>query len=271
MVDNIKAAPARDLTYLIGHDAAGKGGKKLVTDIVPPGVAIGPGSSVAGNLVEFTGTDGKAQGDAGVAVADLIAALAKIGYIAVTASTDLDAIRTKLAGVSVNADVTASALLGLLSKTTPAPADYFGLIDSAAGNALKAFSWEDLEIGVRAYLLATANQWTKPQLGTITSLSVSGGNIAWDLASGNDFEVTLTANAVWQFPSNASTHVGQKGRMLIRQDGTGGKTFGAASGFKVLGSSSLPNILLAANAESYAAYDVIASGTVLISLGGVGG
>lgn len=185
------------------------------------------------------------------------------GYLTTEAS--------KLSGISAGADVTGTAIHGATGKTTPVDADELGLIDSAASNVLKKLTWANLKATVRTYLLGVANIWSAPQMGTITPLSVASGLVAWDAASGNDFEVTLTANAVWQFPSNASTHVGQKGRLLIKQNATGGWTFGVASGFKVLGSASLPAILTAANAESYAAYEIIASGTVLISLAGVGG
>jgi hypothetical protein len=349
MVDNIKNAATRVLAYIIGHDALGRGGRQLVSDLIPANIVTGPGSSVDGNVVAFTGAAGTAVADSGAPVAGLLAALIKAGYTTVTAPTDLDAIRAKVAGldsaivligtfspsggvlpgagvaqrgecwiatsdgtiggVSIKSGDRVTAIIdnaststfaanwfledytdavlsvdgqtGAISiaaiihatsgKTTPADADEFSLVDSASSNVLKKLTWINLKAAVRTFLLGVANVWSAPQMGSITPLSVSSGLIAWDAASGNDFEATLTANAVWQFPSNASTHVGQKGRLLIKQNGTGGLTFGVASGFKVLGSASLPAILTAANAESYAAYEIIASGTVLISLAGVGG
>jgi hypothetical protein len=44
-----------------------------------------------------------------------------------------------------------------------------------------------------------------------------------------------------------------------------------AAGIKVIGSASFPNILTAANAENYFAYEVVATGTLAVTLHGIGG
>jgi hypothetical protein len=114
-------------------------------------------------------------------------------------------------------------------------------------------------------------QWTKPQRSSVTSLSVSSNEIDWTLASSNDFSVTLDANATLNLPSDIASYVGQKGRILIIQDGTGSRTFAVDSGFSVLGTDTLPDVLSTAGSKSYLAYDVISSSEIAITLSGIGG
>ena len=242
-------------------DATDPNNPIISADAAEAGDVDGPASATNNHIAVFDGITGKAIKDGGKLISELQ-----------PVDADLTAIATLVSA--------ANKLPYATGAGTWALADFspYGrtLVDDADASAARTTLGVVIGTDVQAYDVDTAKvdvnrTWTAPQLGTIIPLSVASGLIAWDAASGNDFEVTLTANAVWQFPSNASTHVGQKGRLLIKQNAIGGWTFGAASGFKVLGSASLPAILTAANAESYAAYEIIASGTVLISLAGVGG
>ena len=142
-------------------------------------------------------------------------------------------------------------------------------------NTSGAISPEDVRQRVKdladsAALPGEPQAWTKPQRSDITSLSVVSGDIDWTLASSNDFAVTLTASAELQLPSDIANHVGQNGTMLIKQDGTGSRTFAVASGFSVLNSDTLPDVLPDANAKTLLSYRVISTTEIVIAMGGVG-
>lgn len=141
-----------------------------------------------------------------------------------------------------------------------------------AGDALVA---ADIDVTVQAYDANTAKtdvaqQYTAGQRSNTTVLSVSSNEIAWTLASGNNFSVELNDDAELQLPGDIATYVGQTGRILIAQDGTGSRAFTVATGFEVLNSDELPEITQTASAVTMLFYDVIASDTIVISLGGVG-
>lgn len=183
--------------------------------------------------------------------------------------------------VSLNAASIASLAL---ANTSVQPADIgtaaaqdVGYFATAAQGALAGTALQPDAIGVsiQAYDANTAKlsvdqTWTAPQRGNQTSLSVSAGAIAWDAASGNDFTVTLTANATLSFPTNAAAHAGQKGRILITQDGTGSRTFATNANIKPLGSATTPSIPTTGGSQAYFAYEIISSTLVVYSLTGVG-
>lgn len=130
-------------------------------------------------------------------------------------------------------------------------------------------------VTVQAYDADTAKTdvgqlWTASQRPSVTALSVSSGSIAWTLASGNDFSVTLTANATLNLPSDIASHVGQKGRILILQDGTGSRTLAVDEDIVPLGSEDVPEIPTAPGSMAYLAYDVISATQIVFTLTGVG-
>jgi hypothetical protein len=86
--------------------------------------------------------------------------------------------------------------------------------------------------------------------------------IAWDMSTGIDFTVTLTASRTLGNPSN--TVVGRRGRIRVVQNATGGWTLTKSSNHKTAGGGN-PLIATAANAESYLYYDVVSSTKVLLS------
>lgn len=146
---------------------------------------------------------------------------------------------------------------------------------SSLGLADTALQPSSIGATVQAYDASTAKtnadqQWTSSQRPSVTSLSVSSGSIAWTLASSNDFSVILNANATLNLPSDIASHVGQKGRILITQDGTGGRTFSVNANIIPLGSSSVPSIPSGAGEMAYFAYDVISATQIVFTLNGVG-
>lgn len=83
--------------------------------------------------------------------------------------------KTKLAGISTGADVTATALGlaidGATSKTTPVDADELPLSDSAASFGLKKLTWGNLKAAIKSYYDAVTSTLTNK---TLTEPLISG-------------------------------------------------------------------------------------------------
>lgn len=167
-------------------------------------------------------------------------------------------------GLSGGGDLSADRTIALDSGSIAS----LGLADSALQPAA-------IGVTVQAYDADTAKTdvgqlWTASQRPSVTALSVASGSIAWTLASGNDFSVTLTANATLELPSDIASHIGQKGRILITQDGSGGWTFAVDEDIVPLGSEDVPEIPTAPASMAYLAYDVISATQIVFTLTGVG-
>lgn len=197
------------------------------------GNVYGPGESAIGELPLFGGVDGKVLARSNVIVTAFIL-----------------------------------SLLGAADETSALAALGAAPVDSALQTGA-------IGVLVQAYDAATAKTdaaqtFTKPQRGAVTALTVSSGAIDWTLADGNDFAVTLTANAVFNLPSDIAAHVGQKGRILFTQDGTGGRTLAVNVNFIPLGSVDVPEIPTDPGTMAYLAYDVISATQIAFTLTGVG-
>lgn len=241
-------------TYLRGDGTwstpAGGGGGQV--DSVIPGAGIDVSDTDPINPV--VGLD--ASSIASLALADTAAQSADLSVVATSGEYN-DLLGRPTLGSAAAAAVSdfATAAQGVLAGTALQP--------DAIGVSIQAYDANTAKLN--------ADQlWTAPQRGGETALSVSGGAIAWDAASGNDFSVTLTANATLSFPTNATTHTGQKGRILITQDGTGSRTFATNVNIKPLGSATTPSIPTAAGSQAYFAYEIINSTLVVYSLAGIG-
>jgi hypothetical protein len=95
-------------------------------------------------IVEVTGFDDTRHGSRSGGALHAVATTSVAGFLS---SAD----KLKLDGVSSGADVTGAAIHGATAKTTPVDADTVGLIDSAAANGLKKFSWANLKATLKAY------------------------------------------------------------------------------------------------------------------------
>jgi hypothetical protein len=93
-----------------------------------------------------------------------------------------------------------------------------------------------------------------------------GASIAWDMAAGIDFALTLGGNRVMQVPS--PVRIGKKGRLRVIQGG-GNNTITWASVFK-FDSSTAFTLSSAAGAQDIVYYDAIASTFVALMLGSKG-
>lgn len=87
----------------------------------------------------------------------------------------------------------------------------------------------------------------------VMSIDAGTGNVAWDLNAGYDFYLQLTQNVNLLYPTNLKA--GQKGRLLIVQDATGGRTLSVASNFLTIGGVT-PVISTTAGAVDIFYYDV---------------
>ena len=92
--------------------------------------------------------------------------------------------------------------------------------------------------------------FSKAQRGTITALT-DGATITIDMATANNFSVTLGGNRTFGAPSNVTA--GQSGVIVITQDGTGGRTASFNSAFKFPGGTA-PTLTTTANAVDVLAY-----------------
>lgn len=162
------------------------------------------------------------------------------------------------------------------SKATPVDADELGLVDSAASNVLKKLTWANVKATLKTYFdtlygaLANANQWTKPQRASATSIT-SATTMTIDLAANNDFEcISYAHNGTLANPNNQSTQINQKGTITITQDGTGGRTLSFGSNWKAIGSASAPSINTTAGVTSCIDYHVLSSTVIRYSLRAVG-
>lgn len=243
-------------TYLRGDGTwstpAGGGGGGQVDSVVP-GDGIDVNDADPGNPV--VGLD--AASIASLALADTAAQSADLSAVATSGEYD------DLIGLPTLGTAAAAATTDFATSTQGATADS-ALQPGAIG------------VLVQAYDAATAKTdaaqtFTKPQRGAVTALTVSSGAIDWTLASSNDFSVTLTANAVLNLPSDIASHVGQKGRILITQDGTGSRTLGVNVNIIPLGSEDVPEIPTDPGTMAYLAYDVISATQIVFTLTGVGG
>jgi len=91
--------------------------------------------------------------------------------------------------------------------------------------------------------------------------------IAFDLATGFDFVVTLGGNRTLGAPSNTTACVGKKGRIRVVQDGTGSRTLGYHANYDSGGNGTFPTLTTNANAQDILYYDVLATNRVLITAG----
>jgi hypothetical protein len=94
--------------------------------------------------------------------------------------------------------------------------------------------------------------FSKPLITTMTTLA-DAATIAWDMnAASNDVRIVLTASRNLGLPTNMNT--GQKGLLVVQQDGTGGWGLTLNAIFKPLGSFDLEK---APNAKTIYAYQIL--------------
>jgi len=121
-----------------------------------------------------------------------------------------------------------------------------------------AANWRD---NVANKVLNPNAVWSSMSETTLTD----GATISWDMSSGFDFIVTLGGNRTISNPTN--TKVGQKGRLIIQQDGTGSRTMTWGSNYK-FANGTKPTLSTTASATDVLYYDVRSSSYIIVSLAG---
>jgi hypothetical protein len=156
----------------------------------------------------------------------------------------------------------APAMAAAAEKTTPVDADTLGLVDSAAGNALKKLSWAALKATLKTYfdtLYAPLSSalLVSPRLQAYTeklgSHTLSSGTLTLDCATGNYFAVSLTGNVTSVVFSNVPAVAGTSVypvTIKFTQDATGGRTVGGWPSAKWPGGTA-PTITATAAAVDY--------------------
>lgn len=129
---------------------------------------------------------------------------------------------------------------------------------------------DDLELAIAAVASAgltgvaylnLAQAWTKAQRGAVVALT-DGASITPDLATGNNFSVTLAGSRTLSNPSNANP--GQSGVIVVTQDATGSRNLAFGSSYKFAGGTA-PVLTTTANAIDHLYYYVESSTRILIS------
>lgn len=141
--------------------------------------------------------------------------------------------------------------------TVSSPAGWLSLAGQALTFALVAAS--NTASGV---VTAVAQTIAGGKRGAVVALSSSGGSIAVDLASANNYSHTTSENTTLAAPSNAVA--GQHGAIVITQGATP-RTLGFNSAWKFAGGT-VPALTASAGAVDVLTYYVSASGFVVAAL-----
>lgn len=217
-------------------------------------------------IASSTGTiDGAAitTGDRVIAIADNASTSIFAGNWFLADYTDkVSSVNGTVGSVMIEAIIHAAT-----GKSTPVDADELGLVDSAASNALKKLTWANL----KATLIGTGMEWTAGQRSTVKTVTISSGEVAWNLADGNVHLLNgAGSNFLLKLPADIATHVGQTGVFVVKQNGTGGYDMTVASGITPLNSNVLFDIAQGANAITVIPYIVISATQIGISGSGFG-
>jgi hypothetical protein len=95
------------------------------------------------------------------------------------------------------------------------------------------------------------------------ALAIAAGSVAWNIASGIDFTLAMTANATLANPSGVIP--GKRGRIKVTQDATGGRTLALGSQYKTAGGAGI-TLSTAANAIDYLDYDCVSATEIRLAL-----
>ena len=110
--------------------------------------------------------------------------------------------------------------------------------------------------------LNVVQTFTVAQRGSTSGSANISGSTTLDFAVANDFDRTLTGNVTLNNPSNVV--VGQKGTIVLRQDGTGGRTLTLGSSWKNPGGIA-PTLSIAASAIDRLDYHVVGASEIHVA------
>lgn len=163
---------------------------------------------------------------------------------------------------------TARASMGLGTIATQAATSVNidgGAIDGTAIGASSASSGAFTTINASGAVTLNDNTLTRPELKdyaeTKTSPSSSSGTLTLDLENGNVFEVTLTENvSTTNFSNPPASGKGGSFTLILKQDGTGGRTIAWPAAVDWAGGSS-PTLTTTASAVDILTFCTVDAGT----------
>ena len=192
-----------------------------------------------------------------------------------SSSGSVQEIPTSAVGRAVMAAATTTAgREAIEAASATALTNLTGRVFTAGSGLLGGGSFaEDREFSIA---FATTTQWraavefktldAKTVWDAMAEVSLTDeSTIAWNMGAGFDFIVTLGGNRTMAAPTNAK--VGQKGRLIIQQDGTGSRTLAWNSVFD-FANGVAPTLSTAASVRDYLYYDVRSATQIFISLAG---
>lgn len=209
-----------------------------------------------------TGAYTLAAGDAGkVILADATAAAFTIGALAAATAGAGYWIGIKKTDLSANA-VT-------FDPNAAETADGAATVALAVPNEIQFFESDGANwriVGAykpNAASLSEAQAWTKPQRPQAKHTATLSGSQAPDMAAYCDFDWTLNGNLTINNPTLTAAMVGQRGRIRLIQDGTGGRTLSSlGSYFKRAGGTGAPSLPSAANAVQRWDYEIVSTARI---------
>lgn len=104
----------------------------------------------------------------------------------------------------------------------------------------------------------TAQSFSKAQRGTISALGNQSGTITLDMATANNFSMTLNANSTNTLANPSNLTAGQSGVVVITQDSTGSRTLAYGGYWKFPGGTA-PTLTTTASAVDVLVYYVESS------------
>lgn len=159
---------------------------------------------------------------------------------------------------AANGGLGAASLTGYVFANGASAATASASIPNSALSIATSSEWKS---NTADKLLETDVVWGAMAEVTLTD----GATVNWDMSSGFDFIVTLGGNRTLANPTN--TKVGQKGRLIIQQDGTGSRTVTWGSDY-MFANNTAPTLSTAANSVDVLYYDVRASNYIIVTLAG---
>lgn len=219
------------------------------------GVGVATGDSVSLGQVQ---SDVIAHASAVGGTVDAITATFSPAYTAYTAKMRF---RFTAGGANtvtnptVNVDGLGAKTIKKLNGSALAIGDIAGVghVCDCVYNGTDVFLINFAPVAVDREQIFTAKQtFSKPVIMTVTTLA-DAATVAWDMnAASSDVRIVLTASRNLGLPTNVNS--GQKGLIVVQQDGTGGWSLTPNAIFKSLGTFDLEK---AANAKTVYSYQVV--------------
>ncbi len=157
-----------------------------------------------------------------------------------------------------NGGLGATGLTGYVYANGASPATASTTIPTSALSVASASEWQS---NTPDKLLETDAVWSAMSEVALADAAT----VSWDMSTGFDFIITLGGNRTLANPTNAK--VGQKGRLIIQQDGVGTRILAWGANYK-FANGLAPTLSTAANATDILYYDVRSPTYIIVTFAG---